>query len=55
MKAVYEQKDLATNQVPINEQPLPSAKSVEQIRRDIEQMTGRRMETRTTPKEDGQV
>ncbi|GEM_PF-6084264 len=55
MKDIYEQQGWAPNQVPVNAETLPSEKSVEQIRRDIERMTGRTMETRSVPKEDGQV
>lgn len=55
MKDIYEQQGWAPNQVPVNAETLPTEKSVEQVRRDIERMTGRPMATRTEPKEDGRV
>ncbi|MGH8053567.1 MAG: hypothetical protein ACREP4_06580 [Stenotrophomonas sp.] len=55
MKDIYERQGFAPNQVPVNEQTLPTAQSVERIRKDIERMTGRPMETRTPTQEDGQA
>lgn len=55
MKDSYEREGFAPNQVPVNEDTLPTPQSVERIRRDIERMTGRQMETRTVPKEADQA
>lgn len=54
MKNIYE-NDSASPRVPVIADTTPDAEQVEQIRRDIERMTGRPMATRTEPKEDGQV